>query len=76
MDKVTFLKQIPPIKKTLANWPGLSSFLQALSDEGQPTRVVVIRIEVPVVEVERIVVSLEVERMRGGPPTFIALFHP
>lgn len=50
--------------------------MEALSEDGDPARVVVVRVEIPVVEVELVVVRLAVERVLGGLPAFIALFHP
>lgn len=40
----------------------------ALPEDGDPTGVVVVRVEVPVVEVRLVVVRLEVERVVGGLP--------
>ncbi len=50
--------------------------MQALSDEREAAGIVVVGLEIPVVEVELIVVGLEVERILGGLPAFIARFHP
>ena len=49
--------------------------METLSEEDEPARVVVVSVQVPVVEVELVIVGLEVERVIGLPP-LVAFFHP
>lgn len=48
----------------------------ALPEDRQTARIVVVRVEIPVVEVELAVVALAVERIRSGLPPFFAFSLP
>ncbi len=48
----------------------------ALPEDGQTTGIVLVRVQIPVVEVELAVVRLAVERILSGLPPFFALFLP